>query len=127
MSIERFSLTTPEAIAPAFGDVVPPGMYPRYNIAPLQRSVVLVGGELRRMRWGLLPRWRGHGGKREPHILTVAADQLAATPLLREAAERGRGLVIADGWFAWRRLSKSRQPYWIHPVPPAVFAFAAIT
>jgi len=108
--IERYTLTQPAA-----------GVAPRWNIAPLQMAPVRVGDRVELLRWGLLPRWKGHGGKRAPMIFSVAADQLAATPLVRDAA---RAVALADGWFAWRKIGKQRQPYWIHRGEP--FGFAAV-
>src|SRR5512133_3113485 len=84
----------------------PDGIAPRWNIAPLQLAPVHVGDRIELLRWGLLPRWKGHGGKRAPHILEVPLDELGATPLVRDAFERQRGLALADGWFAWRKLGK---------------------
>lgn len=109
--IDRYTLTQP-----------PDGIAPRWNIAPLQMAPVRVGDRVQLLRWGLLPRWKGHGGKRAPMIVSVAVDELGATPLVRDAFEKSRALALADGWFAWRKIGKQRQPYWIHPAG----AFAAI-
>ena len=95
---------------------------PRYNIAYGQTATVIVDGEQRAMRWGLLAPWRGHGGKRGPMIYVAPADAIERTPVLRNA-EPCR--VPADGFYAWRRLGKKRIPYWIHPEPARPIAFAA--
>ncbi len=100
---------------------------PRFNIARGQEAAVLVprdgagagaAREIAAMRWGLLSPWRGHGGKRPPMIHTAPADAIDGTPLLRNAFRAGRCLVLADGFFAWRRAGKKPQPYWIHPAAP---------
>ncbi len=49
------------------------------------------------MRWGLLRRWTGHGGKRGPMIYTALAAETGAMPLLREARAKHRCAVLADG------------------------------
>jgi putative SOS response-associated peptidase YedK len=82
----------------------------RFNIARNQRAQVQTSGGTDELRWGLLAPWRGHGGKRGPMIYEAPLDAIARTPLLRNARARRRGLVLADGWYAWR----GKQPYWIH-------------
>ena len=100
---------------------------PRFNIAPGQDAPVAIVASasrvIERMRWGLLPRWRGHGGKRGPLIHAAPLEAVAGTPLLRDAFKKQRCLVLADGCYAWREL---KQPIWFHPEPRRVIAFAGV-
>jgi putative SOS response-associated peptidase YedK len=121
--VERYSLSTLEGTE-ALG--VRPAA-PRFNIAPLQRAPIRTAAGLVDARWGLLPPWRGHGGKRGPHVLHAPIDQLDATPLLRNAFKSQRCLVLADGFFVWRRAGKKPQPIWIHPGRPVALAGVAAT
>jgi putative SOS response-associated peptidase YedK len=114
--VERYTLTTLDDVAASFG-VVPPGSTPRFNIAPLQLALIRTASAVVASRWGLLPPWRGHGGKRGPHVLHAPIDAIEPTPLLRSAFKSQRCLVIADGFFVWRRTGKRPAPVWIHPVP----------
>lgn len=93
----------------------------RYNIAHDHTAIVRVDGDERALRWGLLAPWHGHGGKRGPNVYAATPETIAATPFLRKAR---RAQVLADGWFAWRRIGTRRQPYWIHA--PAETTFAAV-
>lgn len=70
----------------------------------------------------MLAPWQGHGGKRRPptHVATVA--EIEAAPHLRTACAKQRCLVLADGFFAWRRIGKKLQPYWIHANMRLAFA-----
>lgn len=99
----------------------------RYNIVPGQNApVVLTRGDARvceHLRWGLLPRWRGHGGKRGPLVHSAPVEAVPGTPLLRDAFKKQRCLVLADGCFAWREL---KQPIWFHPEPCQPVAFAGV-
>lgn len=99
----------------------------RFNIVPGQSAPVGFTRDRVRtidsLRWGLLPRWRGHGGKRGPAIPTAPLEAAAATPQLRDAFKSRRCLVLADGCYAWREL---KQPIWYHPEPRAVVAFAGV-
>src|SRR5690349_7234116 len=105
--IERYSLTSL--------DELPEGCAPRFNIAPLQSALVRTANAIVPARWGLLPPWRGHGGKRAPHVVHAPLDAIDHTPLLRNAFKSGRCLVLADGFFVWRRAGGKSQPLWVHP------------
>jgi putative SOS response-associated peptidase YedK len=115
--VERYSLSSLDGVVEAFGVAPGEGITPRFNIAPLQRAPIQTADGLGLARWGLLPPWRGHGGKRGPHVLCAPVDQLEATPLVRNAFKGRRCLVLADGFFVWRRAGKKPQPMWLHPVP----------
>jgi putative SOS response-associated peptidase YedK len=122
----HYTLTRPEAVGASFGvEGCPPP--PRYNVAPGQIAPAVVqrdaGRSCEHMRWGLLPRWRGHGGKRGPLVHAAPLEAVAGTPLLRDAFKRQRCLVPADGCFAWREL---KQPIWFHPEPSRPIAFAGV-
>jgi putative SOS response-associated peptidase YedK len=112
--IERYTLTTLDEIPAVFGVAAPDGP-PRFNIAPLQIAPIRTADGLIAARWGLLPPWRGHGGKRGPHILHAPFDAIDATPVLRNAFKAQRCLILADGFFVWRRGGKKPQPLWLHP------------
>jgi len=113
--IERYSLTSLDEIAKTFGVAAPAGP-PRFNIAPLQIAWACTAQGLVAARWGLLPPWRGHGGKRGPHILHAPLDALDRVPVLRNAFKSQRCLAIADGFYLWWRSGKRSQPMWLHPV-----------
>ena len=115
--VERYTLTSLDAVAAVFGASAPVGATPRFNIAPLQRAPIRSASGIAMARWGLLPPWRGHGGKRGPHVLHAPADEIDQVPLLRNAFKSQRCLVIADGFFAWRRSGKKPQAFWVHPAP----------
>jgi putative SOS response-associated peptidase YedK len=132
--VERYTLTSLDEVVESLGVELPDGAAPRFNIAPLQHALIRVAGSLVMARWGLLPPWRGHGGKRDPHVLHAPLEALDRVPLLRNAFQRQCCLVLADGFFVWQRGGKKPQPVWVHPVPdPArpharsrVIAFAGL-
>jgi len=114
----RFSLSTLD------GMFVECGASLRYNVAPGQDAWAVRGArEPVRLRWGLLPRWKGHGGTRGPMIEAAPIEAVPATPLLRDAFKSQRCLILADGCYAWNEL---KQPVWFHPEPRHVIAFAGV-
>jgi putative SOS response-associated peptidase YedK len=123
----HYTLTHIASIADVTGARSVSVIVPRYNIAPGQTAPVALVRNGDRvcedMRWGLLPRWRGHGGKRGPLIHAAPLEAVSGAPLLRDAFKKQRCLVIADGCFAWREL---KQPIWFHPEPRRAVAFAGV-
>ena len=134
--IERYTLTSLEEVAGTFGVAVPAGATPRFNIAPLQIALIRDASAITSARWGLLPPWRGHGGKRDPHVRHARIETIDGVPLLRNAFKRQRCLVIADGFFVFGHGPGGNPslPVWMHPAPdPArpharsrVIAFAGL-
>jgi putative SOS response-associated peptidase YedK len=103
---------------------------PRFNIAPTQPAPVAIVRDgvrvIEMMRWGLVPHWAGKTGKRPPLMINARVETLQSRPVFRDAFERKRCLVPADGFFEWRREGKVPLPQYIHPVPRRVVAFAGI-
>jgi putative SOS response-associated peptidase YedK len=117
--VERYTLTSLDEVAETFGVAAGDGVVPRFNIAPMQVAAIRTAEAIAPARWGLLPPWRGHGGKRGPHVVHAPLEAIEPTPLLRNAFQRQRCLVLADGFFVWRRTGKKPQPVWVHPAADA--------
>jgi putative SOS response-associated peptidase YedK len=107
----RYAITLPpEAVRAYFAFVDNPNFPPRYNIAPTQPIPVVVAdpwsaGGARRfvlMRWGFLPGFV-KDPKDFPLIVNARAETLAEKPSFRAALKRRRCLVIADGFYEWRK------------------------
>lgn len=113
-----------------------PWWKPRFNVAPTQPAPVvrLHGGvrTIEMMRWGLVPFWAGHDGKKAPLMINARFESLNAKQVFRDALERKRCLVPADGFFEWvsrgTRPSKKSppQPFYFHPRTDALIAFAGL-
>jgi putative SOS response-associated peptidase YedK len=79
-----------------------------YNIA----AVKLVEGDrkLTLLRWGLIPSW-AKDTKIACSTINARADTVATKPAFRAAYKRRRCLVLADGYYEWLRVGKTKQPY----------------
>lgn len=126
----RFSLkTTPDTLERIFGHAVPPGYRPRYNVAPGQEVLAILSdadGERAAMpKWGLVPFWA-----KDPSIgnrmINARAESVAEKPAFRDAFRRRRCLVLADGFYEWRRMTGRKQPMWIQLQSGEPFAFAGL-
>jgi putative SOS response-associated peptidase YedK len=77
------------------------------------------------LRWGLVPYWSDSPaiGNR---LINARAETAADKPAFRDALRRHRCLVVADGFYEWRREPGGKQPYWIHRPDGRPFAFAGL-
>ena len=109
---------------------------PSYNVAPSQQVLTVVNDGQRRagmMRWGLIPSWakadaRGGGGiqKIGYRMINAVGETAATKSAFRAAFRRRRCLVLADGFFEWRKEGKTRVPTYFHLKSGQPFAFAGL-
>ena len=128
----RFTLfLDAETLREEFGlTEVPPDLSPRYNIAPSTQLVVVASAESRKaewMRWGLVPSWA-----KDPAIgnklINARSETLMEKPSFRNAFQRRRCLILADGFYEWKRGEGKGPsvPYYFHLVDHKPFAFAGL-
>lgn len=127
----RFTVTADgQTIVNEFGLVEVPFDYrPRYNVAPMQDVLAVVqhAGQRRAgwMRWGLVPSWADDPtiGARMINARSETIDDKSA---FREAFERRRCLIVADGFYEWRRVGNVKIPMRIERKDKRPFAFAGL-
>lgn len=104
---------------------------PRYNIAPSQPVAVVrarnVKGdrELALLRWGLIPGWAKDPAMGNP-MINARAETAAEKPSFRAAFKRRRCLILADGFYEWKKVPGGKQPYHIRREDGAAFAMAGL-
>jgi putative SOS response-associated peptidase YedK len=119
-----------EAVVRLFGVANAVPIEPRYNIAPAQLvPVVRTDSDgvrrLAMLHWGLVPPWakeRSIGAR----MLNARAETVAEKPAFRAAYRKRRCLIIADGYYEWRQLAGSKQPYFLRATNGEPFAMAGI-
>ena len=128
----RYMLTMPvDALRQLFLFEQRPNLMPRYNIAPTQDVPIVrltrdgAGRELIMARWGLVPFW-ADDLKIGNRLINARGETVASAHAFREAYQRRRCLVPADGFFEWRKEGKERQPLLIRRKDQAPFAFAGL-
>ncbi len=103
----------------------------RFNVAPGDEVLAVTTdregsprGEL--LRWGLVPPWsRSPAGSAK--MINARGETVAEKPAYRAAFERFRCLIIADGFYEWRRVEGRRsQAFHITPAAGGPFAFAGL-
>ncbi len=126
----RFAFYSPaEATAALFGASASFDVRPRYNIAPTQDIAAIrdseEGRELVMLRWGLVPSWARDAsiGNR---MINARAETVAEKPSYRAAFRRRRCIVLADGFYEWRRQNDAKTPYFISLAGGEPFALAGL-
>jgi len=101
---------------------------PRYNIAPSMRVplIHIEDGErcAAMMTWGLVPRWARDVSGVNP--INARGESIAEKPMFRDAFERRRCLIPADGFYEWKRSAAGKQPWRFTMADKEPFAMAGI-
>jgi putative SOS response-associated peptidase YedK len=126
----RFYLTASSAeIRKQFKLEKIPELIPRYNIAPMQSSPIVIAEENNRVlymaRWGLVPSWSrdlspGAG------MVNAPAETLEEKPAYRKTLDSQRCLVPANGFYEWAARGTRKQPYKIAVRNGTLIAFAGL-
>ena len=120
---------------------------PSYNIAPTMKILVglsresapydspgLAQGEpstgslrfgMAIMRWGLVPSW-AKDIKIGARMINARAETVAEKPSFRSAFKRRRCLIIADGFYEWKRSVKPSLPFYFSMKDGNPFAIAGL-
>jgi putative SOS response-associated peptidase YedK len=132
----RYSLATPDPF-----DVR--GRFPigesvevrrRYNVAPGDDVLTVTTdkeghprGEL--LRWGLVPSW-AKSPETGLKMINARSETVTEKPAFRRAFERYRCLIVADGFYEWRRgaggTGSRKQPFHITRADGELFSFAGL-
>jgi len=120
--------TTWAELREALGVLTAVELPPSYNVAPTQQVLVVreEGGKREgvAMRWGLIPSWAKD--KKTPFI-NARADTAATKPAFRSAFKKRRCLIVADGYYEWKKLdAKTKQPHLFRLKSGDPFTFAGI-
>jgi len=125
----RFTLVSLSVIdTERFHASTPRDTQPRYNIAPGQEVLCVIrDGENRiePLRWGLIPYWAkdpaiGH------RMINARAETIAEKPSFRSAFAKHRCIVVADGFYEWRKTGKGKVPVYITLKSKRLFGIAGL-
>lgn len=119
-----------EDIGERFGvEPLPESGVNEYNISPTQPVPVVIEQNCRKMiicRWGLVPSWSKDssiGSK----LINARAETLTEKPSFRDALERRRCLIPADGFYEWPKKGPlAGKIVEVRRVDGEMFAFAGL-
>ena len=101
---------------------------PSYNVAPTQQVAVIIEDGVKRLvsvRWGLVPYWAEDlsGGSK---LINARAETINQKAPFKEAFQKRRCLVVADGFYEWRKTGAMRHPIFIRLRNGRSFGFAGL-
>lgn len=128
----RYTLKSPiDVLVKEFGITGPvPEIQPSYNVAP-GREVAAVttgsdgGRHLETLKWGLVPSWAKDPGIGN-RMINARSETAADKPSFRKPLKERRCLILADGFYEWRKLGNGKQPFYIRMEDGKPFAFAGL-
>ncbi|MBF0506469.1 MAG: SOS response-associated peptidase [Nitrospirae bacterium] len=102
--------------------------HPSYNIAPSRRIVIIKDDGKKHIvqcMWGFLPSW-----VKDPSMankmINARAETVAEKPAFKDSFRHRRCLVVADGFFEWRRQGKRKMPVYVRLKSRSPIGFAGI-
>ncbi len=128
--IERYTLTVPPAkLAERFAVDLPEFHTPRYNAGPAQLLPVITASAPQGISvfyWGTSPEWAKNKALSE-RIINVRVETIREKPTLQKSLMKGRCIIPADGFYAWRKAGKKTQiPYRFVTTNQEIFSFAGL-
>lgn len=126
----RFSLTVGiERLQSLFGFVYAGNIAPRFNIAPSQEVLTVIETEGKRigklMKWGLVLYW-ANDPKIGWKMINARAETVDEKASFRRALKRRRCLILADGFYEWKKEGTKKIPYRFTLRNEQPFAFAGL-
>ncbi len=105
--------------------------FTRYNLPPTTRICIIreegsEQREARMMRWGLIPSWVKNLSDFKATTFNSRSDRIMESKVFRPAFEKRRCLIPVEGYYEWKTVNKSKQPYFIKPKHGNIFCLAGI-
>jgi putative SOS response-associated peptidase YedK len=101
---------------------------PSYNVAPGQEIVVVINDGKKRLtscKWGFVPSW-SKDASAGYKMINARAETVSEKPSFRNAFKSGRTLVIASGFYEWKKEGKTKIPFHIYQKSERPFGMAGL-
>ena len=93
---------------------IPVSIKASFNVAPTHAVPAIAKGskgtKLAYLHWGLIPRW-AKDSTIAAKTINARSETVAEKPSFRESFTQRRCLIIADGFYEWKRASGKKQPW----------------
>jgi putative SOS response-associated peptidase YedK len=125
----RFSLVkTKDELQKRFTADIKGDFKPQYNIAPLSKCAVITNQapeEVQFYKWGLIPSW-ALDNKTAINLINAKSDTIFQKIPFKHLVKSQRCLVLADGFYEWRKEGKLKVPYRFNLNTEEAFAYAGL-
>ncbi len=103
-----------------------PNRTAKYNIAPTQNILAILNNSKAEMlHWGLIPHWT-KDSKIGIKLINARSETVASKPSFTNAFIKSRCLIVADGFYEWKKENNKKQPYYFQMKDRGLFAFAGL-
>lgn len=102
---------------------------PHYNIAPTQNIIVIVLDETKKLntfQWGLIPAWVKDQATGNKTIINARSETILEKSSFKDGFKKRRCLILADGYYEWKKSTNEKVPMYIYLKSQRPFAFAGI-
>jgi len=100
-----------------------------YNAHPTQTLPIIKsytnGKTLENYSWGLVPSWAADKKDFRP-LINARLETLTEKVSFKNLIQTSRCLVVADGYYEWKRENKEKTPYYFTKSDSSIIFFAAI-
>ena len=100
-----------------------------YNAHPTQKLPIIKsytnGKTLENCDWGLIPSWAKDKKDFRP-LINARLETLMEKVSFKKLIQTSRCLVVADGYYEWKRENKKKTPYYFTRLDNSLIFFAAI-
>ena len=100
-----------------------------YNVSPSQQIYCVYFEKeqylFTTMSWGVIPEWADLN-KLKSKPINARIETITEKPFFRKAIQHKRIIIIASGYYEWKKEKNHKQPYYIYPVKSTVLPLAGI-
>jgi putative SOS response-associated peptidase YedK len=101
---------------------------PSYNVAPSQEILSIIRRKenlLLKLHWGIVPFWV-KDIKKAAKPINARVETAAEKPSFKAAFKYRRCLILADGFYEWKKIDSRKQPWFLTLPEKEPFAFAGL-
>ena len=99
-----------------------------YNVAPSQEILSIIRRKenmLLKLHWGIVPFWV-KDIKKAAKPINARVETAAEKPSFKAAFKYRRCLILADGFYEWKKIDSRKQPWFLTLPEKEPFAFAGL-
>jgi putative SOS response-associated peptidase YedK len=99
-----------------------------FNVAPTQNIAAVINDEVNKLiscRWGLIPPW-AKDMSFASRMINARAETVAEKPSFKKPFKTSRCLIVADGFFEWRKVQDKKIPMYISMKDGGLIGFAGL-
>ncbi|MCP4161079.1 MAG: SOS response-associated peptidase [Deltaproteobacteria bacterium] len=99
-----------------------------YNIAPLSEVLTVIrDGDLKlgKLKWGFVPSF-AKDTKLASKMINARFETISEKPSFKRSYSKKRCIILANGFYEWRKEKDGKQPYYIYIPTREILTFAGI-